>query len=162
MKKSIGALVLIIAGGTLAACNGNSINGSPPPGTGTNCGGPPSANQVEVLYPKPGSKNAPPSLSTIFISTKGQLPPNNQYNLALAVSSGSPFGNLLGTSIFFGTSKSKVPTPHANPTYPNPTYYATSLGPSVIIGPHISVSVLWSIANNCTPRFQISSFKTGA
>lgn len=160
MKKSIGGLIVLLSA-VLSACNGNSGIGAPPSGTGSNCGGPPSANQVEVLYPKPGSRNAPSSLSTIFVSTKGQLPPNSQYNLALAVSNGSVFGNVIGTSIFFGTSKSKVPTPHATPSYPNATYYATSLGPSIILGPHNSVSVLWSIANGCTPRFQISSFKTG-
>jgi hypothetical protein len=158
MNKSIGPLVLFISSGMLAACNGGGNAVNAPAGTGSNCGGPPSSNQVEVLYPKPGWKKAPPGLGTIFISTKGQLPPNSQYNLFLSQSN----GGFTATSIFFGTSGSKVPMPHANPTYSNPTYYATSLPPSYIIGPSQSVSVLWNVANGCTPRFQVSSFTTSS
>jgi hypothetical protein len=155
MKKSIGPLFALATAGVLAACgNNNSVN--LPAGTGSNCGAPPSGNQVEVLYPKPGYKKAPPGLGTIFISTKGQLPPNSQYNLFLSQSNGA----FSATSVFFGTSLSKIPDPHASPTYSNPTYYATSLPSSYIIGPSQSVSVLWNIANGCTPRNQVSSFNT--
>jgi hypothetical protein len=156
MNKSIVALIIFSTAAVLAACNGNSVFNNPP-GSGTNCGGPPSANQVQVLYPIPGATNAPPGLGTLYISSKGQLP-SNQFNLGLALSN----GGLLGTSPFFGTSASKIPKPHATPTYSNPTYYATSLGPSVVIGPNQSVSVLWSQTNACTPRTQISSFSTGS
>jgi hypothetical protein len=159
MKNSIGPLVaLAVAGSLLAACNGGNAYNNVPAGTGNNCGGPPGANQVEVLYPKPGWKKAPPGLGTIYISTKGQLPAGSQYNLFLSQSN----GGFSATSIFFGTSKSKLPTPHAEPSYPNPVYYATSLPPSYIIGPAQSVSVLWNIANGCTPRFQVSSFTTSS
>jgi hypothetical protein len=156
MKKSIGALFMILAA-VLAACNGNNGT-SPPSGSGSNCGGPPGSNQVEVLYPEPGATNVPPGIGTLFISTKGQLPPGNQYNLALSLGPSA----LLGTSVFFGTNASKIPTPHATPSYSSPTYYATTLGPSTIIGPNVAVSVLWSIANACTPRDAISSFTTGS
>lgn len=156
MKKSIGALLLILAG-VLAACNGSNGSNTPPSGSGSNCGGPPSANQVQVLYPEPGATNVPPGIGAIYISSKGQLPSGNQYNLALVTSPSVQ----IGTSLFVGVSASKIPTPHATPSYSNPTYYASSLGPSVVLGPNLSVSVFWSIANACTPRTQISSFTTG-
>ena len=157
MTKSIGALFIVFASACmLAACNGGNGSVSVPAGTGTNCGGPPNSNQVEVLYPAPGATNAPPGLGTIFISTKGQLPPGNQYNLFISQSNGA----FTATSVFFGTSLSKIPKPHATPSYSSPTYYASSLPPSYIIGPAQSVSVLWNIADGCTPRTDISSFTT--
>jgi hypothetical protein len=158
MKKSI-ILLAVLTAGALVACNGgNSVVNIP--GSGTNCGGPPAGNQVEVLYPIPGATNAPAGLGTIYISSKGTLPipPSGGYNLALSTGPSV----LIGTSPFGQTSESKIPTPHATPSYSNPTYYATSLGPSAVIGPNQSVAVFWSITNACTPRTQISSFSTGS
>jgi hypothetical protein len=157
MKKSIGALfALFAAAGLLAACNGGSSS-STPPGTGTNCGGPPSSNQLEVLYPIPGSYNAPPALGNIYVSTKGTLPPSNQFNFFLVQSNGaSTF-----TSTFFGIPASKVPAPSATPSYPNPVYYASSLPSSYYIGPSQSVSLLWNDGGTgCTPHVQVSTFTT--
>jgi hypothetical protein len=156
MKQSIGALLILSAASLLTACNGNNgIN--TPPGTGTNCGGPPASNQLEVLYPIPNSKNAPQNLSNIFVSTKGQLPPNNQFNFFLVQSNAkSTF-----TSLFFRANASQIPSPHKNPTYSNPTYYASSLLASWIIGPKQAVSLFWNDGGTgCTPHFLVSSFTT--
>lgn len=157
MKKSYGALVIIVTATLLAACNGSSGTIAPPPGTGTNCGGPPSANQLEVLYPVPNSRNAPGSLGNIYVATKGQLPQNNQFNFYLVQSNGfSTF-----TSPFFGISKSKIPTPHAKPRYSNPVYYASSLPSSYFIGPNQSVNLYWNDGGTgCTPHFLVTSFRT--
>jgi hypothetical protein len=156
MKKSRGALAILLAAGLLTGCNSYGST-SPPPGTGTNCGGPPSANNLEVLYPIPNTKKAPVALGNIYVSTKGQLPASNSFNFYLVQANGfSTF-----TSLFFGISKSKIPTPHANPTYSNAVYYASSLPPSYIIGPNQSVSLLWNDAGTgCTPHFLVATFRT--
>jgi len=154
MKNSIGVIFAIMAGaGLLAACN-NGNNITTPPGTGTNCGGPPSSNQLEVLYPAPHRK-ASPLLQNIFISTKGTLPPNNQFNFFLVAGNTSFF-----TSLFQGTSASQIPKPHAKPTYSNPTYYATSL-PSISLGTGQTVNIYWNDGGTgCTPHFLVSTFRT--
>lgn len=154
MKQSIGALfAFFTAASLLTACNGG--NTSPPPGTGTNCGGPP--NQLEVLYPIPNSRSAPGNLGNIYVSTNAQLPSGNQFNFALVQSNGSS----TGTSTFFGISKSQIPTPHANPTYANAVYYATSIAASYVIGPSQSVSLYWNIfGSGCNAHFLVSSFRT--
>jgi hypothetical protein len=159
MKKSIGALLVLFAAGTLAACNGNNSI-SAPPGTGTNCGGPPSSNQLEVLYPIPNSTSAPQSFSNIYVSTKGKLPPSNSFNFYMVQSN----GNSTFTSVFFGASASQIPSPHAKPSYSNPTYYATSIPPSYpIIGPSQAVSLFWNDGGTgCTPHFLVSSFTTSS
>jgi hypothetical protein len=156
MKKTIGALFVLITAGALAACNGNNVNA--PPGSGGNCGGPPSSNQLEVLWPIPNSKNASPTLGNVYVSTKGSLSPGSQFNLFFVQSN----GNSTFTSIFFGSSAARIPTPHAKPTYPNPVYYATSLPPSYPpVGPAQAVSLLWNDAGTgCTPHVQIATFRT--
>jgi hypothetical protein len=154
MKNSIGVLFAILAGaGLLAACNNGTV--AAPPGTGSNCGGPP--NQLEVLYPAPNARHVSDALGNIFVSTKGNLPPSNQFNFLLSQSNGaSTF-----TSLFQGTSASQVPSPHATPSYSNPTYYVTSLPASYIIGPSQTVNVYWNDGGTgCTPHFLVSSFKT--
>lgn len=160
MKKAISALCALFAAGTLAACNGGAGNTAPPAGTGSNCSGPP--NQLEVLYPIPGSKNVSPGLNNIYVATKGQLPPSNSYNFFLTQSNGSS----TFTGLFSGISKSQIPTPHANPTYSNAIYYASAIagpyGSGYTIGPSQSVSLLWNIAGSgCNPHFLVSSFRTG-
>ena len=155
MKKSTGALFAILAAsGILAACNsGNNI--TVPPGTGTNCGGPPSSNQLEVLYPAPGSKVSP-LLQNIFISTKGQLPPNNQFNFFLVAGSSSFF-----TSLFQGSSAKQIPDPHATPSYSNPVYYVTSLPYGVTLGTSQTVNIYWNDGGTgCSPHFLVSTFRT--
>jgi len=155
MKKSIGALLLILAG-VLTACNGGNST-SNPPGTGQNCGGPPSSSQLEVLWPIPNSKNASGQFNNIYVSTKGQLPPGNLFNFYLVQSNGgSTF-----TSTFFGASASQIPTPHATPSYSNPTYYATSLPSGYVVGPAQSVSLLWNDGGTgCTPHTEVATFTT--
>ena len=163
MKKSIGALTVLCAAGMLAACNGNIYGPGPGPtsGPGGNCGGPPSSNQLEVVYPIPNSKKAPPALANIYVATKGSLPPSNQFDFFLSQSNGgSTF-----TGPFALINASQVPTPHAKPSYPNPTYYASAIagpyGSSYIIGPNQSVVLLWNNGGaNCTPHFQVASFRT--
>ncbi len=155
MNKSLGALsATLIAATLLSACNGGNGPGPAPAPTG-NCGGPP--NQLEVLYPIPNSKHAPPALGNIYVSTKGALAPNNSFNFFLVQSNGgSTF-----TGTFAQISKSQIPTPHANPTYSNPVYYASSLPPSYIIGPGQAVSLFWNDGGtNCNPHFLVSSFTT--
>jgi hypothetical protein len=154
MKNSIGVIFAILSGaGLLAGCNSNSSIAAPP-GTGTNCGGPPSSNQLEVLYPRPGRK-ASPLLQNIFVSTKGTLPPNNQFNFFLVAGNTSFF-----TSLFQGTSASQIPNPHATPSYPNPTYYVTTL-PTVGLGTGQTVNIYWNDGGTgCTPHFLVSTFRT--
>ena len=156
MKNSIGVLFTILAGaGLLAACNNATV--SAPPGTGSNCGGPPSSNQLEVLYPAPNSTNAPANLQNIFISTKGSLPANNQFNFQVVPSNGlSVF-----TSLFQGASASQIPKPHATPSYSNPTYYVASLPYGYTIGPSQTVNLYWNDGGTgCTPHVLVSTFST--
>jgi hypothetical protein len=148
----------------LAACNGNNGFGpgpAPSSGPNGNCGGPPSSNQLEVLYPEPGSHKAPPGLGNIYISTKGQLPSSNQFNFFLSQSNGSS----TFTGLFAGISESQIPTPHAKPSYSNPIYYASAIagpyGSSYSIGPSQSVSLFWNDGGrNCAPHFLVTSFRT--
>jgi len=154
MKKFYGALVSVLTAALLTACNGSGTI-SPPPGTGTNCGGPP--NNLKVLYPIPNSKNAPGALGNVYVSTKGQLPASNSFNFFLVPANGlSTY-----TSPFFGISESKIPTPHAKPPYSNPVYYASSLPASYIIGPDVSVNLYWNDGGTgCTPHFLVATFRT--
>jgi hypothetical protein len=157
MRKSVGALFLCFVGiAALAACNNGSV--SAPPGTGTNCGGPPSSNQLEVLYPKPGYRHTPPTLQNVYVSTKGYLPPSNSFDFYLLQSNGAS----TYTSPFFGISKSQIPTPRATPSYSNAIYYASSLPASYSIGPDQSVSLVWNDGGTgCSPHVVVSSFYTG-
>ena len=161
MKQSLTALGFLTIAAVLTACNNaNSIN-TPPPGTGSNCGGPPSSNHLEVLYPIPNSRSAPPGLGNIYVSTKGQLPPSNSFNFLLAQANGGQ----TFTGPFAGISESQIPTPHATPSYSNPIYYATSIGgpygSGYSIGPDQAVSLFWNDGGTgCTPHFLVSSFQT--
>ncbi|HLY01455.1 MAG TPA: hypothetical protein VKR56_03055 [Candidatus Cybelea sp.] len=166
MRKPKGALFisLLSVAAVLAACNGAN-NGLPGPGPSSgptgNCGGPPSSNQLLVLYPIPNSKNAPKALGNIYISTKGQLPPSNEFDFLLSQSDGaSTF-----TGPFTGINESQIPKPHATPKYSNPVYYESAIaGPSgtgYIIGPNQYVSLFWNDGGrNCVPHFLVSSFRT--
>jgi hypothetical protein len=159
MKKSMGAtLALFAVAGVLAACNGGS-NNSVPPGTGSNCGGPP--NHLEVLYPIPGSRKAPPALANVYVSTAGQLPPSNQFNFLLSQSNGGQ----TFTGLFTGISQSQIPQPHASPSYKNAVYYASAIagpyGSGYIIGPNQAVSLFWNDGGTgCNPHSLVSTFKT--
>lgn len=163
MKRSIGALLVFLTAGLLTACSGNGVFGpgpgpTPAPPSG-NCGGPP--NQLEVVYPIPGSRNAPPSLANVYVSTKGPLPGSNQFDFFLSQSNGSS----TFTGPFTPINASQIPTPHAKPPYSNPTWYASAIagpyGSSYIIGPHQSVALFWNDGGrNCTPHTQVASFRT--
>ena len=165
MNKSTGALfALLAATSMLAACNGTN-NGFPGPGPtqapSGNCGGPPASNQLEVVYPIPGTKKAPGALANIYIATKGGLPPSNQFNFFLTQSN----GNSTFTGPFATVNESQIPSPHAKPKYPNPTYYASAIvgpyGSGYTIGPGQAVDLLWNDGGrNCNPHFLVASFKT--
>ena len=164
MNKSIGALFVVFAAATtLAGCNGNTYSPGPGPTSGPSgtCGGPPSSNQLEVLYPIPGTRKAPPNLLNIYVSTKGALPPSNSYDFFLELSTGAT----TYTGLFAPVNYGAIPTPHAKPTYANPTYYQTAIagpyGSSFPIGPDVSVTALWNDGGrNCIPHYQVFSFKT--
>ena len=161
MKRSIGALfALLTAAGVLAACNGSGVGPGPAPSPPSgNCGGPP--QNLEVLFPIPNSRNAPPSLGNIYVSTQGALPPSNQFNFFLSQSnSSSTF-----TGPFTPINASQIPQPHASPGYPNPSYYASAIagpyGSSYIIGPNQYVTLLWNDGGrNCTPHTVVATFRT--
>lgn len=163
MNKSIGALSVLFAAALLAGCNGNVNNPVTSPTsapTGT-CGGPPSSNKLEVIYPIPGTHKAPPNLLNIYISTKGTLPPSNSFDFFLELSTGAT----TYTSLFAPVSYGAIPTPHAKPTYANPTYYGAAIsgpyGSSFPIGPGITVTGLWNDGGrNCIPHYEVFSFKT--
>ncbi len=161
MKKSIGALALFATASMLVACNGNNgiVGPGPTAGPSGNCGRPPS--QLEVLYPIPRSHDVPPALTAIYVATKGALPPSNSYDFYLSQSNGAA----TFTGPFAQLSASQIPTPHAKPSYPNPTYYASAIagpyGSTYIIGPQQAVSLLWNDGGkNCSPFFVVSSFHT--
>jgi hypothetical protein len=161
MNKSIGALCLLSAAAVLAACNSNGNSVTVPPGTGTNCGGPPSSNQLEVLFPIPNSRNAPIALGNVYVSTKGQLPPSNLFNMFLTQSNGSQ----TFTGVFRGINASQVPSPHATPSYSNPVYYASAIagpyGSGYTIGPDQTVTLLWNDGGTgCTPKVPVVTFRT--
>lgn len=168
MRKPMGALFTVFAvAAALVGCNGNNGFSTPtpttPPGTGQNCGGPPSNNQLEVLYPIPGSKKAPPALQNVYVSTNGQLPPSNSFDFYLSQTN----GNATFTSPFFGIDKSAIPTPHATPSYVHAVYYATTIaGPSgttYVIGQDQAVTLLWNDGGTgCTPHKIVSTFTTGS
>ncbi len=161
MKRSIGALIVLCTAGMLAACNSGVYGPGPGPTSGPsgNCGGP--ANQMEVLYPKPNAKGVGTGLGNVYVSTKGALPPSNQFDFFLQQSN--------GTSTFTGNfapiSGSQIPNPHAKPTYSNPSYYATAIagpyGTQPFLSPGQSVTLLWNDGGrNCTPHTVVSSFRT--
>ena len=161
MKKSIGAIIALCAAGSLAACNSGVYGAGPSPTSGPsgNCGGPP--NQMEVLYPKPNAKNVSTGLGNIYVSTKGQLPPSNQFNFYLSQSN--------GTSTFTGNfapiNEKQIPPKHAKPTYSNPTYYASAIagpyGTQPFLDPGQAVTLLWNDGGrNCVPHTLVSSFST--
>jgi hypothetical protein len=166
MRKPKGVLLIALLSGAalLAACN-SANNGFPGPGPTSgpsgNCGGPPSSSQLEVLFPIPNSKNAPPGIANIYVSTKGQLPPSNQFDFLLAESNGgSTF-----TGPFTDINKSQLPPGSNKPTYPNAVYYLSAIagpyGSSFTIGPNVAVSLFWNDGGrNCVPHFLVASFRT--
>lgn len=156
VKHSIGALfALFTAASLLTACGAGTS--SLPPGTNNNCGGPPV--QLSVIYPIPNSRYAPGNLANIYVSTNGQLfnSKNNQYNFVLKQSNGSR----TATGALIGINKSLVPRPHANPTYANPFYYASSIPGNYVIGRKQSVNLVWNVSGSgCTPNLVVSTFRT--
>ena len=166
MKRSIGVFLgTVAAAATLAACNNGNNNSNIPPGTGTNCGSPP--YQMEVLYPKPNARKVAPNIGGVVVAFNHPLPNNNQYNLWVNQSNGSSQftsnnngGPIYGPgSGFTSINASQIPAPHANPTYPNASYYATNF--SNIIGPATAVNLYWNDAGlNYSPNIIVSSFST--
>lgn len=166
MKRSFGVFFGALAAAvSLAACNNGNNNNNLPPGTGTNCGNPP--YQLEVLYPKPNARAVAPNVGGVVVAFNHPLSSGNLYNLWVNESNGSSQftsngngGPVYGPgSGFTSINASQIPTPHANPTYANPSYYATNF--SQVIGPAQSVNLYWNDGGlQCTPNIIVSSFRT--
>lgn len=166
MKRSIGVIVGALAAAvTLAACNNGSNNNNIPPGGGTNCGSPP--HNMEVLYPKPNAGKVAPNVGGVVVAFNQPLPSGNQYDLWVNQSNGQAQYTVdnngfpiygMGSG-FYKFNSSKIPTPHANPTYPNAVYYATNL--TKPLGPAQAVNLYWNDAGlACTANVIVSSFTT--
>jgi len=166
MKRSFGVFFGALAAAvSLAACNNGNNNNSLPPGSGTNCGSPP--YQLEILYPKPNARGLPPNVGGVVVAFNRSLPSGNLYDLWVNQSNGTTQyttnnngGPVFGPgSGFTSINAAQIPSPHANPTYANPSYYATSF--SKIIGPTQAVNLYWNDAGlACTPNIIVSSFRT--
>ena len=161
MKKSIGAIFVFCTAGMLTACSGGVYGPGPSPTSGPsgNCGGP--ANQMEVLFPKPNAKKVSTGLGNVYVSTKGALPPSNQFDFYLSQSNGT----FTFTGNFAPISEKQIPTPHATPTYSNPSYYASAIagpyGTQPFLSPGQDVTLLWNDGGrNCVPHTVVSSFHT--
>jgi len=165
MNKSIGALLILgLSAAVIAGCNSSSPYYAPTPGPPSGpCNGP--ANSMEVLYPIPGSKNAPSTLNNIYVSTSPALPPSNSFNFEL-MTNNPALPPSFYTGVFFGISESQIPTPHKSPTYPNPIYYATTIfgpsaPPSYSLGLDTTVVAYWNDGGtNCVPNVKVTSFTT--
>lgn len=156
MRKTVGIILALAAAAVLAACNSSSNNGNNN-GLGTNCGPPPSVNQVLVVYPKNGANKVPANVAGIFIATKGPLASGSLYSTFLLLSNGNQ-GN---TAPFVQVQESKIPTPHATPSYANPTYYVSPFYSGQYVGPNQTVNVLWNNGGTyCNPNVIISKFHT--
>jgi hypothetical protein len=165
--KRLGVIIpALVAATLLSACNNNSNNPYTTPTPGSGCAHPP--YQMEVLYPKPGADHVPPTVPGVWVATTTPLPSGNQYDfLSSQSNSSSPFPtvNQSGQPVsstgsgFFSVSSTSIPSPHANPTYPNAQYYETLF--SNPIGPLVSVNLYWNdYGTNCTPNIVVSSFTT--
>lgn len=168
MKRSMRVFVGAVAAAlTLAACNNGNNGNNIPPGGGTNCGSPP--YNMEVLYPKPNAKKVAPNIGGVVVAFNKALPSNNQYDLIANQSNGQiqyttnvSGGPVYGPGSGFTTiAYSKIPSPHANATYPNPQYYVTLFQPNKPIGPAQAVNLYWNDAGlACNPNVIVSSFTT--
>jgi hypothetical protein len=150
----------------LAACNGHGVSSAVMPTPLAVCASPPS--QLEVLYPKPGAKNVSPSVSAAYVATSAALPAGNQYDFQVVQSNGvvQYTVNRLGQpsngpgSGFFSVNAASIPSPHAKPSYPNGTYYATIF--QYRIGLHQGVTLRWNVAGTgCAVDVTVSRFATG-
>ncbi|HZY99918.1 MAG TPA: hypothetical protein VFE36_10125, partial [Candidatus Baltobacteraceae bacterium] len=165
MKRSIGVFLgAIAAAASLAACNNGNNNNNLPPGTGTNCGNPPF--NMEVVYPKPNAHKVAPNLGGVVVAFNQSLPSGNLYDLWVNQSNGqsqytsnNSGGPIYGPgSGFTSYNVSKIPNPHATPTYPNPHYYVTFFQPNLPIGPAQAVNLYWNDGGlNCNPNVIVSS-----
>jgi hypothetical protein len=124
------------------------------------CGPPPKALRLEVLYPKPKSRDAPPSLTAIWVSTKTKMPTSNGWDFDMVEPTRSGF-----SGYFFQGYKSQIPNPHATPRYSHPFYYYSSTtdpyGSRFRIGRDESVALLWNDTfyhRQCEPNFVVSTF----
>lgn len=165
MKRSIGVLFGALAAViSLAACNNGNNNNNIPPGTGTNCGNPP--YNMEVLYPIPNGR-VPANVGVVVVAFSKPIVSGNRYDLWVNQSNGSSQfttnvngGPVYGPGSGFTTiAYSKIPTPHAKATFPNPQYYVTLF--NNVLGPSQAVNLYWNDAGlNCNPNVIVSSFRT--
>lgn len=162
MRVFFGALAAAV---TLAACNNGNNSSNIPPGGGTNCGNPP--YNMEVIYPKPNARRVPDNNGGVVVAFSKALPSGNQYALWVNQSNGQAQftsnvngGPVYGPGSGFTTiAYSKIPSPHATPTFSNPQYYVTLfVNP---LGPAQAVNLYWYDAGlGCNPNVIVSSFST--
>lgn len=155
MKTTIGFVFSVIAAaGLLAGCNGNG-NNTTPPGTGSNCGGPPAGFQV--LYPRNNAPHIPPNNgNAVYVAANPALVVGNSYDFNAVQSSG--FTQF--TSTFATTSIGNVPSPHASPA-PGSTIYVTQM--PYPVGPLQTVQLFWNDGGTgCNPNVLVSSYSTGS
>lgn len=167
LKFTVVAVLGSIAAG-LTNCSKFDVQGSAMPASPSasqlasrGCGPPPSTLELEVLFPEPGARNAPPSLANIYIATKVRVPAKNEFDFFLTQSDGdSTF-----TGPFVRISGSEVPEPHSKPKYAHAKYYASAVsgphGSSYLIGPNQRVKLAWNDGvMKCRPNVVVSRFRT--
>jgi hypothetical protein len=171
MKKSIGFLSgVTVAVAFLVGCNNanNPYYVPTPPPPGGSCGKP--ANNLEVLYPRPGGRRVNPAVTTVYLSTQKPFQSGNSYDFIASLSNNTsePTVNNAGQPVsgpgsgFYPVTAAQIPNPHANPTYKNPIYWATNFNYGAI-GPSLTVQLLWNdYGTNCNPNNVMSTFTTGS
>jgi hypothetical protein len=115
--KSLALLGLASALG-LSACSSGSGSTSNPSNF-PNCTAP---GSFAAVYPIPGAANVPDSTQFVYVASSVAL--GSQYLNAIQSNGGS---TQIGTG-FSQVPLSQIPTPHANPSFANPIYYATGVG----------------------------------
>jgi hypothetical protein len=150
MKKALFSLFAsIVAAGALAACN--SGGSSSTPGTGTNCGGPPTTFQM--IYPVPNSSGAPSGIQQLYFASSKALPSGSSYGFYIF----GPAGQVgLFSSQYAQISLSQIPTPRATPSFSNPVYYAANYAPYTLQSGS-TYNVYWNdLGSGCSPNVQIT------
>ncbi len=147
MKRSIGVLFALVAAAAYwrhatAAMQSGRVRGRPRGRPVTAAARP---NKLEVLYPIPNTRKAPPALANIYVSTKGQLAAQQSVRLLFGA---VERGDHVHRALYADQQVADSSNPHATPSYSNPCYYASAIagpyGSSYVIGPDQSVSLLWN------------------
>jgi len=105
----------------LAACNGANNGGFPGPAhlwADGKLRRPPSSNQLEVLFPVPNSKNAPPGIANIYVLYKGSVAAEHQFDFLLSDRTVDRRSRDVHRH-----QQVAAPPGFKKPTYSNPVYY---------------------------------------